>query len=370
MSRLPARLLVPPLALLRSACRYLRPSHTRAFPTQPQSILILHSMLLGDSLMLYSLLAKARALYPQARICVSMPAPLMPLFSTKPASVEAFPFNPKDFASVRTVLAMGPFDLAIIPAENRFTWLARAAGAKHIVGFANDAPNWKNWMLDTGIAMPEKPTTMGDLLNTLLPGDDPAPFTPGDWPMPAMDNPPQLPQNSVIFQLNSTQGTRKWPAAHWLELARRLRAQGYQPHWNLGPGEEHLLAEHDPAGEFPSLMLRFLPMWHALAQARLLVSIDTSMVHLARLAGTPSVVLHGPTHPELFGGGRFWQNPPSRPVYIDDVPCRDDGKIFRRPSPWAQICTRNLDRCANPYCIRDLSVDRVEQAVLEILESV
>jgi ADP-heptose:LPS heptosyltransferase len=139
-----------------------------------------------------------------------------------------------------------------------------------------------------------------------------------------------------------------------------------QPYWSIGPGEESMLSELDPAGQFPVLSLRFAPMWLALAQARALVSVDTSMVHLGRLAGVPTVVLFGPTHPELFGGGRFWQNAPFAPVFIEDIPCRDDGKIFRRPVVWARICTRGLDRCANPFCIRRLSVAQVEQSVLQL----
>ncbi|MBS1189851.1 MAG: heptosyltransferase [Rhodocyclaceae bacterium] len=369
MSRLPARLLVPPLALLRSASRFLRSAASKRFPAAPRSILILHSMLLGDSLMLFALLRKARDLYPDARIFLTVQKPLLDLFASRPCGVEVIEFNPKRFDTVRAVLRAGPFDLAIIPAENHLTWLARAAGARHIVGFSGDVPDRKNWMLDTAVDLPASPMALGDLFLTLLPGPDPAPFQPGDWPFPAQTPSSSLPPDSVVFHIASTQATRQWPAQNWLELGRRLRARGFQPHWSLGPGEERLLDEHDPDREFPILMLRFAPMWHALSQARLLVSIDTSMVHLARLAGTPSVVLHGPTHPSLFGGGRFWQNPPSLPVVIDDVPCRDDGKVFRRPVAWARICTRGLDRCPNPYCIRRLSVDQVEQAINQLIKA-
>lgn len=364
MSRLPARLLVPPLALLRSLPRLFRPT---PLPTEPKSILILHSLLLGDSLMLYSILRKARQNYPAARLFMTVPRPLLPLFANRPCGVEPIEFDLRRFATVRSVLGAGPFDLALIPGENRLAWLARAAGARHIVGFAGDRPEWTNWMVDTGIAMPVSPVALGDLFMQLLPGPDPEPFQPGEWPAPAKEAPPVLAPNAVIFHIASSQNTRQWPAGYWLELGRRLRAQGFQPYWNLGPGEEWLLDEHDPAREFPSLMLRFAPMWHALAQARLLVSIDTSMVHLARLAGTPSVVLHGPTHPSLSGGGCFWQNPPSRPVVLEDVPCRDVGKLFRRAVPWANICSRDLNDCADPFCIRRLTVDQVEQTIHQLL---
>jgi ADP-heptose:LPS heptosyltransferase len=366
MSRMPARLIVPPLALVRSALRVLQGATRKDFPKSPRTILIVHSMLLGDSMLLFSLMAKARSLYPEARIVVTVPKPLMPLFACQPAGVEALEFNPKDFSSVLSVLRAGPFDLAIVPAENRFSWLARAAGANHIVGFGGDTPAWKNWMLDTVVPLPVTSMAVGDLFTTLLPGPEPRPFVLGDWPFPQVDNPPKLAANAVIFHVASTQATRQWPSEYWRELGHRLQAAGMQPYWSIGPGEESMLSELDPAGQFPVLSLRFAPMWLALAQARALVSVDTSMVHLGRLAGVPTVVLFGPTHPELFGGGRFWQNAPFAPVFIEDIPCRDDGKIFRRPVVWARICTRGLDRCANPFCIRRLSVAQVEQSVLQL----
>ena len=368
MSRLPSRLLVPPLALLRDLGQRLSGRRRAALPENPASILIVHSMLLGDSLMLYSLLRKVRDRYPTARIVLTVPRPLMPLFASRPCGIEPLEFDPKRFPTVRAVLAAGPFDLALVPAENRLAWLARAAGARHVVGFAGDTPAWKNWMLDTAVPMPEALTAVGDLFLRLLPGDDPAPFQPGDWPAPAVDEVPVMPPGAIVFHINSTQATRRWPAERWLELGRRLRARGYQPYWSLGPGEEKLLDEHDPAREFPTLMLRFAPMWHALAQARLLVGIDTSMTHLARLAGTPSVVVHGPTHPSLFGGGIFWQNPRCLPAVIENVPCRDVGRLFRRPVSWARMCSRGLDSCANPYCIRQISVDQVEHVVNQLLK--
>ena len=369
MSRLPARLIVPPLALLRNLVRRFSGS-SRQFPQAPRSILIVHSMLLGDSLLLFSLIAKARERYPAARIVVSVPRPLLPLFASRPAGVEAIVFNPREFSTVWSILRSGPYDLALVPAENRHAWLACAAGARHIVAFAGDVPAWKNWLVDTAVPLPEQPMAIADIFTLLLPGPEPKPFVLGDWPAPIVAEPPVLAARAVLFHVASTQATRQWPAAAWRELGARLKAAGFQPYWSLGPGEEALLPELDPAREYPVLSLRFAPTWLALAQAAALVSVDTSMVHLARLAGVPTVVLFGPTHPALFGGGRFWQNAPFSPVFREDISCRDDGKIFRRPSSWARICTRGLDRCSNPHCIRELSVDQVEQAVLQLIQSV
>ncbi len=364
MSRLPARLLIPPLALLRGIFRF-----RRKIPEQPRRILILHSLLLGDSLLLIALVAKVRARYPDARILVSVPKPLIPLYATRPYGVEALPFNPKDFASVLGILRCGPYDLAIIPAENRHAWLARAAGARHSVAFSGDAPAWKNWMVDTLVPLPTSPMALADIFCTLLPGPAPRPYCAGDWPAPPLPEALTLPANAAIFHVTSSMATKQWPFLHWLELARRIRKIGLLPHWSVAPGEEPLLQELDPAQEFPHLALRFAPMWHALTQARILVSVDTSIVHLARLTETPSVVIFGPTDPELFGSGAFWHNHPNRSIYKPNVLCRNDGKLLRRPLKWVHICTRDTDRCAHPHCIHSLTVNQVECAVVELLES-
>lgn len=370
MSRLPARLIVPPLALLQSLVRLFTGKGRHEFPVSPSSILILHSMLLGDSLYLYSLVAKARERYPDARIVVSVPRPLLPLFACRPAGVEAIVFNPREFSTVWSILRSGPYDLALVPAENRHTWLARAAGASHIVAFAGDVPAWKNWMVDTAVPLPERPMAIGDMFTTLLPGDAPKPFDLGDWPIPEPLDLKVVPQNQVVLHVTSSMRTKEWLPSAWFDLALRLASAGLSPCWSIGPGEEKLLSSIDSKNVFPVMNEKFLPTLHILARSSVLVSVDTSMVHLARLAGVPTVVLFGPTHPELFGGGRFWQNAPFSPIFREDVPCRDDGKIFRRSSSWARICTRGLDDCPNPYCIRELSVDQVEKAVLELIQSV
>lgn len=364
MSRLPSRLLVPPLALLRSLFR-----GRGRFPENPRSILILHSLLLGDSLLLIALVAKAHERFPDARILLSVPRPLLPLYASRPYGVEAFPFDPRDFASVLGILRGGPHDLAIIPAENRHAWLARAAGARHVVAFAGDTPAWKNWMVDSFVPLPDAPVAIADLFARLLPGPPPAPYRGADWPAPEVAEPPRLSGNAAIFHVTSSMATKQWPFGKWLQLARRLRELGLLAHWSVAPGEEPLFEQIDPAREFPRLALRFAPMWHALMQARLLVSVDTSIVHLARLTGTPSVVIFGPTDPVLFGPGEFWHNLPTRAVHRADVPCRDDGKLLRRPVAWVRICTRDTDRCGNPYCIHELSVSQVEQAITNLIET-
>ena len=89
-------------------------------------------------------------------------------------------------------------------------------------------------------------------------------------------------------------------------MVRGLRARGAQVVLSGGPDErERALAVARRAGLAESAVLagrtRPLELASLVAHARLLVSVDTGVAHLATAYGTPSVVLFGPTDPALWG---------------------------------------------------------------------
>jgi heptosyltransferase-3 len=101
---------------------------------------------------------------------------------------------------------------------------------------------------------------------------------------------------------------REWPAARWLELARRIFAQGDFVVLTGG-------ADDAPKAE---LLARTLRLWDkrccqlagklSLAEvstvaknARAVVSVQTGIMHLAAAAGARVVGLHGPTSPLRWG---------------------------------------------------------------------
>ncbi len=114
----------------------------------PRRILVLHHLLLGDTLMFTALLAKLRAQHPDAEIAMTVARAYAPLYATRPYGVTAHVLDPRDFATYRALAALPRFDLAILPADNRWSWLARAIGARWIVGIAGDRPGHKNWPVD------------------------------------------------------------------------------------------------------------------------------------------------------------------------------------------------------------------------------
>ena len=106
----------------------------------------------------------------------------------------------------------------------------------------------------------------------------------------------------IALAPGAAHATKRWPLAHWIALADRLRAAGYRP-VVLGGSEDRGLAQQlaegggtrggpieSAAGEFSLQETGAL-----LGRARALVSGDTGVMHMATGVGTPVVALFGPT---------------------------------------------------------------------------
>ena len=91
--------------------------------------------------------------------------------------------------------------------------------------------------------------------------------------------------------------TKRWPTAHWAALGERLRAAGYRTVIVGGPEDRGLAQQLVAAGAAASAAGEFsLQETGALLQrARVVVSGDTGVMHMATGVGTPVVALFGPT---------------------------------------------------------------------------
>lgn len=99
---------------------------------------------------------------------------------------------------------------------------------------------------------------------------------------------------------------KKWPAAYWAALAGELVRQGYRVYLTGGTAD----TTHTNAflRAFPGCLARSLAgqvslegMAWLFARAAAVVSVNTGTMHLASLAGAPTVGLHGPTNPLRWG---------------------------------------------------------------------
>ena len=362
-SRLTGRLRVLPRAVANRFL-HLRP---RERPSAPGSILVAHHLLLGDTLMLTPLLAKLRERHPQARIVMTVRRGFAPLYAGRPYGVEPVAFDPHDARTLDALLAYGGFDLAYVPGDNRHTWLAAAAGARWIVAHAGDRPAYKSWPADELQPYPDTPASWADMVAMLAEGPAPRPYRTEDWPAPPFA-PFDVPSRKYcVLHVGASSPLKYWVAERWANLAARLSHEGYEIAWSAGPGESRLVEEIDPSAQFTSYAgrLALTQLWHLLARAEFLVTVDTGVAHLAKIVGTPTVCLYGPGSAVLVGRGEFWKAAPFREVTRADFPCRDQRLLFKREIAWVRRCQRTLRECPAPRCMHAIDADEVARAALD-----
>jgi hypothetical protein len=287
--------------------------------------------------------------------------------------VRAVPYDPRDRATLAPLRAAGPFGLALVPGDNRLSWLARALGADWIVAFAGDSPRYKDWPVDELRPYPATPQAWGDLVAGLIDGPPPSPYRVADWPAPRAV--PVAPPAGAYCVLHAGASTplKQWPAARWRRLGERLAARGFAVVLSAGPGEGALLDAIDPDRGWPRHpgTLSLAQLWHFIAGAALVVCPDTGIAHLARLTGVPTVALFGPGSALLSGAGAFWRVSPFTALTIPDFPCRDQRITMKREVAWIRRCERfpgtGPGQCPEPRCMQALTEDMVWHAAAQQL---
>jgi ADP-heptose:LPS heptosyltransferase len=139
------------------------------------------------------------------------------------------------------------------------------------------------------------------------------PAHPGDLSLhpPAVAGP--VP-DATIVHAGSTSAQRRWPPQRFAEVARRLAADGHHVVLTGGPSEVDIARSvaHGaglPADRVLAGRTDLTAVAALVAAARLVVSGDTGVAHLATAYGVPSVVLFGPVPP------KWWGPPADRPQH-------------------------------------------------------
>lgn len=345
----------------------------RRKPAHPRRILVLHHLLLGDTLMVTGLLAQLRARHPEAEVVMTVARAFAPLYAGRPYGVHAHPFDPREFGTFVALLRMPRFDMAILPADNRWSWLARALGARWIVGLAADKPAHKNWPLDEAVPYSPAPAAFVETAAALVAGEPAPPYAPDAWPAPPAREVPAFPAPYAVLHVGASSVLKLWPPERWRALADALAARGLAIVWSAGPGEKGVLdaIAPPPAQARIDGTLSLAQLWHVLARARLVVCPDTGIAHLGRVVGVPTVTLFGPGSAVICGPGAFFARMPGAAVTVDPFPCRDQKVQFFREVPWVRRCERLYGDpppgCRRARCMEAIAVAAVVAAVDALL---
>jgi len=161
--------------------------------------------------------------------------------------------------------------------------------------------------------------------------------------VPTID--PGLPIPDVLIATGATRTTKLWPTDHWKQLIDRCEQNGLavgllgaapslqKAAYGSASADEHLLARTpliDLRGKFT------LPqVAGALSRARVCVSIDNGIMHIASAVGTPTVA--------IFGGSPW-----------DLWAPRADHLLLALPTEPCSLCRDN--RFLNDHCLREQQV--------------
>jgi ADP-heptose:LPS heptosyltransferase len=306
-----------------------------------------------------------RSRYPSARILLAASPAVVPLFSGRPYGVQAVPFTERDPETIMRLASARNCDIAFIPGDNRLALTARAIGARWIVAFADAVPGWKNWTVDEAIAFPASAAALGDIFASLAGPARALRYRVEEWPAPAFTPFERPGAPYAVLHVGARSPLRLWAPERWAEVAERLSRGGLAIVWTAGPGEQRLVERIDPSGRHASYAgaLDLAQLWHLIAGARLMVTVDTGIAHLAKLTGTATACVFGPGSAPLLGRGEFWRAAPFTPVTVPEFPCRDQPFLFKRRVPWVRHCARPLSECPRARCMEAVAPDDVLAAL-------
>ena len=335
---------------------------------------------IGDVVLSLPALKSLRIIYPDSRITAIVKPPTEQLLSGHPAldSILKFPSNKGDGFVSQFNYALGlrkyRFDLGIIfPNSFHSAFMLMLSGAKLRIGYRTDL---RRVLLTHSIPVTRKEKISAHrvnyfhkILSPLNPGlvsdsYDPLWKTRIDKDFKDILLIMGIDKKDHIITIHpaASKSERTWHAERFGVLCQKLLKQYSVKIILLGTSKEKPLLEQ--IREFcPQENLSIVPelnlgeITQLLKMSRLFIGNDSGMLHLASLAGTPVVGIYGPGNPGT--SGPFVDTSKREIVTVNYAcsPCRQNFFKECKPSPNHK-----------PYCIEDISVNDVLEAVHRIIK--
>lgn len=344
-------------SLLRSESEVRGPA--QAADRRP--ILVVPYMWIGDFVRCHSVAKMLKARYPARPVDVLSTSLCAPIADYMPevrqAVVVDLPRKRLAFdqhrALARRLEGAGYGTALIMPRTWKAALAPFLAGIPERVGWFGE---WRFGLLtDLRFGERKLPRMIDQCAALTLPKTEPLP---SDWPLPELKVPPaEISGWRERLGLADTGGpivalapgavgpSKRWPAAAYGELARRLTQQGVSV-WVLGgPAEQPLatqiVADAGPkARDLSGTDLRNAIL--ALRAADVAISNDSGLLHVAAALGTPSIGIFGPTS--------AWHWAPLNPL----------AAVMQRPTQLdCQPCHKPTCRMRHHLCMRDISAEQV-----------
>lgn len=253
------------------------------------TVLVLRALGLGDFVTGLPALAMLRAALPDHRIVLVAPRVVAPLAELTGSvddvvhghELEPFPDAPSDADLAVDLHGNGPESRQLLLEHRPRRLIAFGPGGSRWEPDEHEVMRWCRLVAEgLGLGQERYPGVAGRLAEPLV----------------------DVPARRTIIHPGAASSSRRWPADRFVQVARSLRQQGHAVAITGGPHEQ-LLAAQVAAGSGADLTATLdLPELVGLvARARLVVSGDTGIAHVASAFGTPSVLLFGPVSPLVWG---------------------------------------------------------------------
>ena len=333
-------------------------------------ILLVPYMWIGDFVRCHTVIQLLRARFPNRPVDMLSTALTAPLTDYMPglrkAIIADLPRRTLAFPQQRELAARlkaeGYGTALVMPRTWKSALAPFLAGIPERIGFAGEA----RFFLLNDVRFGERalPRMIDRCAALTLPKSA---KLPPDWPAPKLEVQPSeaaawrsrrnLSENGrpvVALAPGAVGPSKRWPAAAYAALTRKLVAAGLAV-WVLGgPDEKPLAAEivgDTSARDLTGRDLRDAIL--ALASASAAVSNDSGLLHVAAALGTPSIGIFGPTSP------RHWAplNPLAATIEAaNELPCRP--------------CHKPVCRLGHHRCMEEIPADQVLKATQQALEAV
>jgi heptosyltransferase-3 len=246
------------------------------------------------------------------------------------------------------------------------TFLTRATGAKHRVGFAHyQYKQLHNHLAPSSLLLwgKDKAHSVEQQLSLI-----------GWTGVPVTDGPPthlavtQEATASVTAKLRAAGlpdipfalihpgtsfATKQWATKKFAQVAEHLKSRQLASVALAGPAEAQLVAEMQNSSSTPVVALTDLSLQEVTAlaaRARLFIGNDSGIAHIAAAVGTPAVVIFGSSNVNHW---RPWSTAPAE-VVLEEMPCQPCHGYFCEKFP-------------EPECILRVPVERVTAAIERVL---
>ena len=146
------------------------------------------------------------------------------------------------------------------------------------------------------------------------------------------------PEFAIAIHPYSTHDTKVWPPEYWEELVHLLHKQKYQV-IILGKSDTVFSSPYIPLEYNYTNRTSIRESMVLLEHAKILITPDSGLLHLATATKTPSVAIFGPTTKEW----GFFPPPPSVVLEDTSLSCRPCSLHGNTPCPHSKDCLYNIE---------------------------